>query len=208
MVKFSNISYNYLGDIMKMINNNISNELIIKNSKFICLLYKIDSMKDIDKFLIDAKNLYPKATHYCYSYIFQGNKKAFDDGEPAKTAGLPILNILEHKQLENILCIVVRYFGGIKLGTGGLVRAYSQSVRDCLSKTTLNEVSQGYLIKITTNYENIRELDYLLNNWEIINKEFLQNIIYIAKVNIDMLDVLDKRNYLYEILDKCYILEK
>lgn len=205
MVKFSNMRYNYCGGIMKMLDNNASNELIIKNSKFICLLYILGSVDEVEKFLEDSKVLYPRATHYCYAYIFNGLKRANDDGEPVKTAGIPILNILEHEQLENVLCVVVRYFGGVKLGTGGLVRAYSKSVRECLKKVKLKEIVEGYLIEIFISYEQIRELDYLLSDSYVLDKKFLEKVVYRVKVEESILDFLDNKGYCYRVIGNCYI---
>lgn len=188
-----------------MLDNNASNELIIKNSKFICLLYILGSVDEVEKFLEDSKVLYPRATHYCYAYIFNGLKRANDDGEPVKTAGIPILNILEHEQLENVLCVVVRYFGGVKLGTGGLVRAYSKSVRECLKKVKLKEIVEGYLIEIFISYEQIRELDYLLSDSYVLDKKFLEKVVYRVKVEESILDFLDNKGYCYRVIGNCYI---
>ena len=104
---------------MYTISNNSKYELIIKNSKFITLLYKINNEDIVKKILNNVKEIYPDATHYCYAYIIDNQKKSSDDGEPSKTAGLPILKVLENNQLNHILAIVVRYFGGIKLGANG-----------------------------------------------------------------------------------------
>ena len=92
---------------MKTIGENVSNEIVIKNSRFIALFYKISSV-DIEKFLDEVKELYPKATHYCYAYIYNDIKRFSDDGEPGGTAGMPILNVLEKEELNNTLCVVVR----------------------------------------------------------------------------------------------------
>ena len=84
---------------MKTIKENISNELVIKNSKFITLLYKLNT-NNIDNIMSEVKELYPKATHYCYAYIYNNYKKSSDDGEPTGTAGAPIMNVLEKEQLN------------------------------------------------------------------------------------------------------------
>ena len=97
---------------MKIIKNNYDNEIIIKNSRFICYLVRIDST-NVDDILSDIKSMHPKATHYCYGYIYDDYKKSSDDGEPGGTAGLPILNVLEKEDINHVLAVVVRYFGGI-----------------------------------------------------------------------------------------------
>ena len=116
---------------MFTIENNVSNEIIINKSRFICYLFKVDNLYDVKKYIEEIKLEYKDATHYCYSYIIGNVKKAFDDKEPSHTAGLPMLNVLENKKLDNILAIVVRYFGGTKLGAGGLVRAYTEAPEFC-----------------------------------------------------------------------------
>ena len=99
---------------MKTIKNNIQNEIIIKNSKFICYLYKIKDINEINSILHNIKEEHINATHHCYAYILNNTQKSSDDGEPTGTAGIPILKVLEKNNLSNILAIVVRYFGGIK----------------------------------------------------------------------------------------------
>lgn len=107
--------------------------LEIKKSKFVAYLFELESQVDIESNLKMLKKEHKKATHICYAYIY--NKecnlvKANDDGEPSGTAGRPILNVLEKKNLKNVMVCVVRYFGGIKLGAGGLVRAYTKSASE------------------------------------------------------------------------------
>ena len=112
---------------MYIIKNNIDDEQIIKNSRFITRLVKITKKDEVEDILNNVKKEYPKATHYCYAYIVNDYKKASDDGEPGGTAGMPIYTVLERKKLNNTLIVVIRYFGGIKLGAGGLFRAYMET---------------------------------------------------------------------------------
>lgn len=163
---------------MYSIKNNIENTIEIKKSKFITKLYKINNIDEINKILTKLKKEYKDSTHICYAYIINGQEKCVDDGEPSGTAGLPILNILKKNNLCNILAIVIRYFGGIKLGAGGLVRAYSNSVNDTLKLSNIVELVEGYLIELEFSYENVKLVDYILNNKNIINKEYDTNIIY------------------------------
>ena len=122
---------------MYSIKNNIENTYIIKKSKFLTKLYKVNSIKEIDDILNNLKSEYSDSTHICYAYIINSKEKCFDDGEPSGTAGMPILNILKKNNISNILAVVIRYFGGIKLGAGGLTRAYSNSVSDTSKKLIL-----------------------------------------------------------------------
>jgi len=109
----------------------------IKKSKFIGLCYEVNSVLKIDDILNSIKKEHKKATHICYAYkVFDQvlSVKAFDDNEPNGTAGKPILNVIEKQKLNNVLVVVVRYFGGIKLGAGGLVRAYTKATVQALKK--------------------------------------------------------------------------
>lgn len=188
---------------MITIKNNIINEIIIKNSRFITLLYRINTLDDVNKYLKDIKKIYPKATHYCYAYILNDYKKSFDDGEPSGTAGLPILNILEKENINKVLAIVVRYFGGIKLGAGGLVRAYSKGVKEALNKAELISLVPGKLIEITLDYSKQKNLDYILRNNIILKQDFKENITYQVLISNDELKKLD--NYNYKIIGHEYI---
>ncbi len=126
---------------MYIIDKNIENELIIKKSRFITKLYYIDDVNYIQDIISNLKKEYKKATHICYAYSVNGNQKAVDDGEPNNTAGKPILNVINKKDVTNILVVVIRYFGGIKLGAGGLVRAYTNSASEAFKLVNLYEKS-------------------------------------------------------------------
>lgn len=97
----------------------------IKKSKFYAFNYDVDSIEEINNILIQLKKEHKKAKHIVYAYKIDGQEKKFDDGEPSGTAGLPLYNIINKKNLNHTLIVVVRYFGGIKLGAGGLLRAYN-----------------------------------------------------------------------------------
>ena len=187
---------------MKTIKDNIINELEIKNSKFITLFIKIDSNNIVD-ILNEIKIKYPKATHYCYAYIYNEIKRSSDDKEPTGTAGLPILNVLEKENLNNVLVVVIRYFGGIKLGAGGLIRAYTKSVTDALKKAYLIELEEGFKINIVFNYNDEKQINYILNNSKIINKEYDENIKYTVLIEKELLNKLN--NYNCEIIENIYI---
>ena len=164
----------------------------IKKSKFYVLLYKINDTNDVDKFLLEAKKEYKDATHYCYAYVIDGYSKASDDGEPSGTAGLPILEVLNKKNLDHILCIVVRYFGGIKLGAGGLIRAYANSVTEAINDNEIIELIDGYLVEINESYDNKKEIEYLFKD-NIKEAYYQDKIKYILE--IDNLDKVSKYNH-------------
>lgn len=163
---------------MKSIKNNIENTTIINKSKFITKLYFINSLNEIDNILNEVSKEYKDATHVCFAYILNGKEKCSDNGEPSGTAGMPILNVLKKNNLDNILAIVIRYFGGIKLGAGGLVRAYSNSITNALNLTEIISLTFGYLVELEFAYDQIKLVDYILNDKKIISKEYNSNIIY------------------------------
>lgn len=163
---------------MKSIKNNIENTTIINKSKFITKLYFINSLNEIDNILNEVSKEYKDATHVCFAYILNGKEKCSDNGEPSGTAGMPILNVLKKNNLNNILAIVIRYFGGIKLGAGGLVRAYSNSITNTLNLTEIISLTFGYLVELEFAYDQIKLVDYILNDKKIISKEYNSNIIY------------------------------
>lgn len=177
IVKLKDISYNYFGDFMLSIDKPYTNEIIINKSRFICKIYPVNNTDEIILILKNIKKEYKGATHYCYAYITGNIQKYSDDGEPTGTAGLPILNVIKNKNLENILVIVIRYFGGIKLGAGGLLRAYTKSVTDCLEISNIVEKNEGLIISVEINYENINKIYNLINQDSIKEKEYSDNLI-------------------------------
>ena len=185
---------------MYTIDNNYIYELIVKNSKFITLLYKINDIKDIDKYLNETKINYPDATHYCYAYIIDNIKKSNDDGEPSGTAGIPILKVLESNNLSNVLVVVVRYFGGIKLGANGLIRAYTKCTANAIKEVNLLSLVDGINIDITFDYNRLKEIDYLLKDITINNKIFDKEITYNINIENNFLDTIKNNNIKYTII--------
>jgi len=167
------------------------NEIIIKNSRFIGILIPLENnnYKDI---LEEIKQEYPKADHYCYGMIYDKEKYSSDDREPSQTAGLPILNVLEKEDLNHILAVVVRYFGGIKLGAGGLVRAYTKATTECLKLTTKIELEKGYTIQIEFPYEEEKNIKYILQNSKIIEESYQEIITYKVEITEEELKKLEK----------------
>lgn len=157
---------------MLSIGKNCYNEIIINKSKFITYLIKVNDEESAKLELDKLKNMYRDATHHCYAYIIGNVKRFNDDGEPSGTAGIPILSVLESNNLNNILCVVIRYFGGVKLGAGGLVRAYLKSVTTCLNEASIVKLVEGIKVLIEFNYDQTNKIDYLLKDSLIINKEF------------------------------------
>ena len=190
---------------MQTIKNNTNNEIIIKNSKFICYLYKIKDINDINTYLNHLKQEHKDATHHCYAYILNNLQKSEDDGEPGGTAGIPILKVLENNNLTNILAVVIRYFGGIKLGAGGLVRAYTKSITSTLAKDNIVSLEEGYNIDIEFKYNQIKEIDYILKDIKINNKIFDNNIKYNIDIPKNFLEKIKQNNINYTIIKDTYI---
>jgi len=165
---------------MKTVIDNV-NELIIKKSKFITFVYNVSTKEQANEYIDKIKNEYKDATHVCYAYIINNIEKYDDNGEPSGTAGMPILNILQKENLDNVLCIVVRYFGGIKLGAGGLVRTYAKAAKEAIITKTLEK---GYKIKVAFDYNDVKQVDYLLKDSFIEKKEYSLKTEYIVLIKI------------------------
>ncbi len=190
---------------MKRISNNIENTIIIKNSKFITNLFIVENIEEVNKYLNLIKDKYRDANHNCYAYIVDNIRKCSDDGEPSGTAGIPMMKVLEHKDLNNVLAIVTRYFGGIKLGAGGLVRAYTNSVSKTLDIVNIIDTIKGYNIDIIFNFNDIKHIDYLLKDIKILNKEYKDIVKYNLNVSNNLLEILKQNNIKYNIIKEIYI---
>ena len=181
---------------VKTVCDNI-NEIIINKSRFICLTYNVYNVNEVNKKLEEAKTKFKDATHYCYAYIIGSNIKMSDDGEPSGTAGVPILNVLQKESLQNVLCIVIRYFGGIKLGAGGLVRAYSKACKEGL---LIKKLEKGYLVELRFEYSAIKDIEYLTSESKVINKTFDISPIYTVMISLDNYNqIIDKLNMISNV---------
>jgi len=189
---------------MYTIKNNSIYQYEIKKSKFITLLYKVNTIEEVNEILLSVNKTYSDARHCCYGYKLGNIQKFSDDGEPGGTAGLPIIEVLNKKNLTNILCIVVRYFGGIKLGAGGLVRAYSKAVRDAIEENTIIGLAHGYLVRFEANYDEQKQYDYQFSD-KVIKKDFNEKIIYYVEIKKDDTSLLE--NIDYQILEERMIKE-
>ena len=176
-----------------MINTILSNstsELEVKKSKFIANIIKIIDEQDAKEKLDKIRKKYSDARHNCYAYIVYDNEsktkieKSSDDREPSGTAGIPILTLLQKNNLVNVLIVVTRYFGGILLGTGGLVRAYTDSSKQALEVAKIIELQYGEIIEYCIEYDEFEYFKYICekNNIEIINTEYSNNIKAIIKL--------------------------
>lgn len=174
----------------------------IKKSKFITLLYKINNIEEVNEILLKVNKTYNDARHCCFGYKLGNIQKFSDDGEPGGTAGLPIMEVINKKNLDYVLCVVVRYFGGIKLGAGGLVRAYSKAVNDAIEENEIIELTEGYLIKIEANYDEQKQLDYIFSK-NIKKKDFDEKVIYYIEIEKDKIDSVKEFNF--EIINELWM---
>lgn len=183
-------SYNLNGDdSMYTIKKEISNELIVKGSKFICVLYHIEDVDDVDNHLDYLRKKYKDATHICYAYRLENNEKFSDDGEPSGTAGFPMMSLLKKKDINNTLAVVIRYFGGTKLGAGGLIRTYQKSISETLINAELVQMNLFNYYDLVASYDDLKLLNSLTIDYDIIGKAFNRNIIYKIKVEQNKDDV-------------------
>ena len=172
-----------------ILEKNTTAEIIEKKSRFIANLFYVETPQEAEDKIKQVKKKYYDAKHNCFAYItLNGNeiqKKCSDDGEPSGTAGAPMLEILEKQSIYNVVVIVTRYFGGILLGTGGLVRAYSDSLKEAIKKSTLVEQEPGYEAEIKLTYADFEKFKYYCNknNINIINSEYSDFIICKIEVN-------------------------
>lgn len=149
---------------MYHIKEKVISKIEVKKSQFICLLYPIDDEKQIKEIIKQVKKEFPKATHYCYGCIINDIQRSNDDGEPASTAGKPILETLKNNDLDNVLAIVVRYFGGTLLGTAGLIKAYSSACASAIEKAMLTQPTVFKEYSLTIDYSFINKAEYILRN--------------------------------------------
>jgi len=158
-------------------------EIVEKKSKFIANIFYVESREEAESIIKEVNKKYHDARHNCYAYRLiteDGTiEKSSDDGEPSGTAGGPMLNILSKNNYANVLVIVTRYFGGILLGTGGLVKAYSSACILGLEKAGITEKNIADLYKMEINYTDVDKFKYFAknNNIIILKEEYLENVI-------------------------------
>lgn len=188
---------------MNYVKEYVESKIYIKKSEFIGILVPINSDEDITNAINDAKKKYPKATHYVTAWVRGENGQyasSNDDGEPNRTAGYPALEVLMKNNLTDVLVIVIRYFGGIKLGAGGLIRAYSSSASETLNNATLYKKKMAHKYKLTFDYSLIDKLEHdLADNVNYINKEYTDKVTYEIVFHKGDLSLLKDYKHLLEI---------
>lgn len=180
---------------MRKIKDIIESTIVIDKSKFITTIFPVETVEEANLILQSTRKKYYDATHNCYAYVLDnGNiQKCSDDGEPSKTAGFPMLDVLKKNDITNVLAITTRYFGGIKLGAGGLIRAYSTSVSTALKDAVfyVSKVLNIYEVVITYS-DYSKNIDFW-NNLMIKNSEFGGDVVLnIAFYEEDITSMIEK----------------
>ncbi len=161
----------------------------INKSKFLGFAYHVENVEEVEYRLRHIRTLHQKATHVCYGYVIENPniEKCSDDGEPDGTAGRPILEVIKKCGITNVLIVVVRYFGGIKLGAGGLLRAYSTSAKNTIDSTTMVEYQKAYRYSLSIDVIDRVKLTRLFDKYmlQIVSQNYGQN--YDVVVDCDIL---------------------
>ncbi|MBB1094975.1 YigZ family protein [Limosilactobacillus sp. BG-MG3-A] len=177
---------------------NTTYEQIIKKSRFICSIARVSSEEEAQQFVASIQAANKKATHNCFAYMIGDNdqiQRESDNGEPSGTAGIPILESLKLAKIHNVVAVVTRYFGGIKLGAGGLIRAYNNTTTEAIHQAGLVQRIKQAILKITVTYALHDPLLYYLkeNNLEVTNETYGVNVETSIYVNeMDLEDVKEK----------------
>ena len=183
---------------MKTIAKAVESEINVKKSQFICHLFPTKTKKESKEIILKVNEQYSDATHNCTAYIVSDGEGFDDDGEPGGTAGKHMINVLRKNDLHNVTAVVTRYFGGIKLGAGGLVRAYSKSVLEAINEAEILEVELYDVYTLIFEYSDIKLADNEVrnNNLEITNKEYSDKVTYevVSKDFRDIEKIFEKYN--------------
>jgi len=163
------------------IKNTSSHEINIQKSRFIGFIYRVTEEKEVTSIMQQIKKQHHQANHHCYAYVIGDNnqiQKASDDGEPSGTAGVPILNVLKNNELKNTLLIVTRYFGGVKLGAGGLIRAYSKTASLAIKSAKIVKCQWMEKVALTIDYTLFGKVEHSLvsSNYLIKNIKYSENV--------------------------------
>ena len=182
---------------MKKIIKNGQGEYIEKKSKFIAHIFDVESEQQAAAIIAEVKKKYWDARHNCYAYILgdKGEIQRFsDDGEPSGTAGKPILEVLSGNECSNCLCIVTRYFGGVLLGTGGLIRAYTSASKEALDDCLTGELVEGVHAYLDADYNYVGKIQHLCIQHDItvVSTEYSDNAIFELMMEKQVLQKFEK----------------
>lgn len=181
----------------KILTESCTGEYEEKKSKFIANLAFADSEEMANAYIASIRKKYYDARHNCTAMILNEDSslvRSSDDGEPSGTAGKPMLEVLQGSGITNIVAVVTRYFGGTLLGTGGLVRAYSQAVKNALSEAKIASMEYCADIDVTCSYADINSIQYFIgnNNIFVIGSDYLENVVFHLRCKVENKDSLTK----------------
>ena len=187
---------------LKTIKKECSIEFEEKKSKFITYVKPVFSKEEAEDYIRYIKSLHPNATHNCSAYKINNNGLEFfkvdDDGEPSGTAGKPMGDIINYMEVTNLVVIATRYFGGIKLGAGGLVRNYAKTAKLGIIEAEIIDFVNKVDLLFEIPYEKLGEIEKLLKDYEaeIIDKSFLEKIVFKVKINKDFFHIIENYPYI------------
>ena len=195
-------------------------EIVEKKSRFIATIRRVESEEEAVRFIEEMKKKYWDARHNCSAFVIGSRgelTRCSDDGEPSGTAGRPMLEVLLGEGIRNIAVVVTRYFGGVLLGTGGLVRAYTQAVKAGLENCSVGSMVHGYEILLNTDYNGIGKVLYILGQQSIepVDSDYGVDVVLQIRIRSDMAEYLHKElievtngKIGWEQLDELYFVDK
>ena len=183
-------------------------EIVIEKSRFIATAIHVDSVEEAQEFVASKRKKYFDATHNCYGYIIGDKAKFSDDGEPQGTAGMPIYECIKNSKIDHVCVVVTRYFGGIKLGAGGLVRAYSGSCAEALKTATKVHMTDCTIAEVVVDYSLLKGLRKVLLGKvvekEVIWEDKVRLVLLFPTVSFDTISHIVTEN----TLGKCILTQK
>lgn len=184
-------------EIYKTVLEGGTGEIVEKKSRFIATVRPVKSEEEALAFLEEMKKKYWDARHNCFVYSVGLNReytRCSDDGEPSGTAGRPMLDVILGEDIYNVAVVVTRYFGGVLLGTGGLVRAYSKAVQEGLAASRIIEKRRGISMKVTTDYTGIGKIQYIAGERSIpiLNSEYTDKVVLELLIPSDDTEAVQK----------------
>lgn len=198
------------------IEKNTSAEIVEKKSKFIGQLFSVETVEEAEAIIKEVNQKYFDARHHCYAFRVTTPKemisRSSDDGEPSGTAGAPMLNLLTAQNLSNLLVVVTRYFGGILLGTGGLVKAYTAATREALKKAHVVQKEWGHEVRLLVHYSDLEKMKYYMkqNKITLVDLKYEENVEGVVAMTKEKFDRLlaQKENLNFQLLDWEIVREK
>ena len=183
-------------------------EIVIEKSRFIATAIHVDSVEEVQEFIASKRKKYFDATHNCYGYLIGDKAKFSDDGEPQGTAGMPIYECIKNSKIDHVCVVVTRYFGGIKLGAGGLVRAYSGSCAEALKTATKVYMTDCTIAEVVVDYSLLKGLRKVLFGKvvekDVVWEDKVRLVLLLPTVSFDTISHIVTEN----TLGKCILTKK